>query len=214
MSRRDEIIEVAATILREDGPAALTSVEVASRVGVTQSAIYRHIIDMDELSGVASRIVVSELTAVLNSILLAPDVDFDELAGIAELSNKIVQVMTDEAQAFMVIDRWRFAEGVLGDGIREALASARDLVVFLIEREWRSEYGYTDPLRTALIQVQSAHAEVMVDNVIAVARLLRGGGDSAAQARLLQLRIVTGWIAYVVDLQSRLGRPIPVIDVA
>ena len=92
VSRRDEIIEEAVAILREEGPAALTSVNVAARIGVTQSAIYRHIVDMDELSGIASRIVVSELTAMLNSILLAPDVNFDDLDGILELSSKIVRV--------------------------------------------------------------------------------------------------------------------------
>jgi len=214
VSRREEIIEVAATILREEGPAALTSVEVASRVGVTQSAIYRHIVDMDELSGIASRIVVSELTSVFNSILLSPDVDFDELSGIADLSVKIIEAMRNEAQAFEVIDRWRFAEGSLGDGIRDVLATARDLLVFVLEREWRNEYAYTEPLPSALVQVQRAHAEVMLENVIAVARLVRAGGEPSAQARLLQLRIVTGWVGYVVDLQSRLDRPIPVIDVA
>ena len=147
VSRREEIIEEAATILREEGPAAVTSVNVAARIGVTQSAIYRHIVDMDELSGIASRIVVSELTAMLNSILLAPDVNFDDLDGILELSSKIVRVMQHDRQAFEVIDRWRFAEGTLGTGIRELLAAGHDLVVFVLESEWHAEYEYADPLR-------------------------------------------------------------------
>lgn len=214
MSRRDEIIEEAATILREEGPAALTSVHVAARIGVTQSAIYRHIVDMDELSGIASRIVVSELTAMLNSILLAPDVNFDDLDGILELSTKIVKVMQEDHQAFEVIDRWRFAEGTLGTGIRELLAAGRDLVVFVLESEWRSEYGYADPLRLSVAAVQRRHAELILDDVIAVARFVRQISDHDDIARMLQLRIVTSWTAYVVDMQSRLGRPLPDIDVA
>lgn len=214
MSRRDEIIEEAVTILREEGPAALTSVNVAARIGVTQSAIYRHIVDMDELSGIASRIVVSELTAMLNSILLAPDVNFDDLDGILELSRKIVTVMADDHQAFEVIDRWRFAEGTLGDGIRELLAAGRDLVVFVLESEWRSEYGYADPLRSSAATVQRRHGELILDDVIALARFVRQSDDHDDVARLLQLRIVTAWTAYVVDMQTRLGRPLPDIEVA
>jgi AcrR family transcriptional regulator len=214
VGRRDEIIEVAATILREDGPAALTSVEVAARIGVTQSAIYRHIVDMDELAAAASRIVVSQMTAVLNSILLAPDADFDELSGIADLSRKLVHAMGSDAQVFEVIDRWRFAEGALGDGIRDTLTSARDLLIVILEREWRDEYGYTDPLTSDLTAVQRSHAEMIVDDVITVARLLRSGTPDRDAARLLQLRIVTGWVAYVADLQTRLGREVPEIEVA
>ncbi|TFH13100.1 MAG: TetR family transcriptional regulator [Acidimicrobiales bacterium] len=214
MSRREEVIEMAVTILREDGPAALTSVNVAARIGVTQSAIYRHIVDMDELSGIASKIVVSELAAMLNSILLAPDVNFDDLDGILELSSRIVTVMADDRQAFEVIDRWRFAEGTLGDGIRELLAAGRDLVVFVLESEWRSTYGYTDPLRLSLVTVQRRHAELILDDVMAIARFVRQSDDHDDVARVLQLRIVTAWTAYVVDMQTRLDRPLPDIDVA
>jgi AcrR family transcriptional regulator len=214
VSRRDEIIQEAVAILHEDGPAALTSVNVAARIGVTQSAIYRHITDMEELSGIASGIVVSELTAVLNSLLLGPDVDLDELDGIAALARKVVATMDVERQAFEVIDRWRFAEGVLGEGIRQALASSRDLLFFVFEKEWRKEYGYSDPLRADTAGVQRAHAQVVVDDVVAVSRLVRDGMHSDDVARLLQLRIVTSWTAYVVDMQTRLGRPLPDIEVA
>jgi AcrR family transcriptional regulator len=214
VSRRDEIIQEAVAILHEDGPAALTSVNVAARIGVTQSAIYRHITDMEELTGIASGIIVSDLTAVLNSLLLGPDVDLDELEGIAALSKKVVATMDVERQAFEVIDRWRFADGVLGDGIRKALASSRDLVVFVFESEWRKEYGYADPLRADTASVQKAHAQIIVDDVVAVSRLVRDGMRTDDVARLLQLRIVTSWTAYVVDMQTRLGRPLPDIEVA
>ncbi len=214
MGRRDDIIEQAVAILREDGPAALTSVNVAARIGVTQPAIYRHIVDMDELSGIASRIVVSDLTATLNAILLAPDVNFDDLAGIAQLSRRMIEVMAADQQAFEVIDRWRFADGTLGDGIRELLIAGRDLVVFVLESEWRSEYGYAEPLTSSLATVQRRHAELLVDDMIAFARFIRGGADHEEVARMMQLRIVTSWTAYVVDLQTRLGRRLPDIDVA
>ena len=43
---------------------------------------------------------------------------------------------------------------------------------------------------------------------------LGGPGEDADVARMLQLRIVTSWTAYVVDMQTRLGRPLPDIEVA
>ena len=214
MSRRDEIIHAAATILREDGPAALTSVNVAQRVGISQPAIYRHIDGMDDLVGAASRIVVSEITAVLHSILLAPDVDYDDLAGIRALADQMVTAMRREAQAFEVVDRWRFAQGPLGDGIRQVMSSACDLVAFVLEEQWRREYGYAEPLQSDATATQLAHASVMVDDIVAVARLTRHGAADDDAVRLAQLRIVTAWIAYVVDMQTRLGRPVPTIEVA
>ena len=214
VSRRDEIIHAAATILREDGPAALTSVNVAQRVGISQPAIYRHIDGMDDLVGAASRIVVSEITAVLHSILLAPDVDYDDLAGIRALADQMVTAMRREAQAFEVVDRWRFAQGPLGDGIRQVMSSACDLVAFVLEEQWRREYGYAEPLQSDATATQLAHASVMVDDIVAVARLTRHGAADDDAVRLAQLRIVTAWIAYVVDMQTRLGRPVPTIEVA
>ena len=87
-------------------------------------------------------------------------------------------------------------------------------MVFVLESEWRSEYGYPDPLRLSVATVQRRHAELILDDVIALARFVRQNDDHDDVARLLQLRIVTAWTAYVVDMQTRLGRPLPDIDVA
>ena len=213
VSRRDEIIGVAAAILREDGPAALTSVNVAKRVGLSQPAIYRHIDGMDDLAGVASRIVVSEITAVLQSILLGPDVDYEDSAGITAIADEMVSAMRREAQAFEIVDRWRFAQGALGEGIREVMDSARDLLAFVLEEQWRREYGYDEPLQRAEQATQLAHASVMVDDMIGVARLVRENTRHVDTVRLARLRIVTAWIAYVIDMQTRLGRDVPTIEV-
>ena len=100
-------------------------------------------------------------------------------------------------------------------GIRELLAAGRDLVVFVLESEWRAEYGYADPLRSSVAAVQRRACRTHPR------RRHRGAPascDSAAidddVARMLQLRIVTSWTAYVVDMQTRLGRPLPDIEVA
>ena len=63
-------------------------------------------------------------------------------------------------------------------------------------------------------QVQRRHAGLILDDVIAIARFVRQSDDHDDVARVLQLRIVTAWTAYVVDMQTRLDRPLPDIDVA
>ena len=67
------MIAQATVLLRESGPSAVTSVNVAARLGVTQSAIYRHIRDMDELNDLASYAVVNELNSVMMAALSAPE---------------------------------------------------------------------------------------------------------------------------------------------
>ena len=62
--------------------------------------------------------------------------------------------------------------------------------------------------------VQRRHAELILDDVIAIVRFVRQSSDHADIARMLQLRIVTSWTAYVVDMQTRLDRPLPDIEVA
>lgn len=73
VSRRDDVVIAATDLLRESGPAGLTSVSVAARLGLTQSAIYRHIRDMDELTTIASQTVVGELTSVMFAAVAEPE---------------------------------------------------------------------------------------------------------------------------------------------
>ena len=70
------------------------------------------------------------------------------------------------------------------------------------------------PSAEACAAVQRRHAELILDDVIAMARFVRQSSDHDDIARMLQLRIVTSWTAYVVDMQTRLGRPLPDIEVA
>lgn len=59
MSRRDEILEVAATLLEQEGPDALTMREVAARMGIRAPSLYKHVRDKDDIiAGVQERALI------------------------------------------------------------------------------------------------------------------------------------------------------------
>jgi AcrR family transcriptional regulator len=59
MSRRDEILDVAATVLEEQGPDALTMRELAARMGIRAPSLYKHVRDKDDIvAGIQERALV------------------------------------------------------------------------------------------------------------------------------------------------------------
>jgi AcrR family transcriptional regulator len=58
-SRRDEILDLAATLLEEEGPGALTMRELADRVGIRAPSLYKHVKDKDDIiAGVQERALI------------------------------------------------------------------------------------------------------------------------------------------------------------
>ena len=74
-SRRDEILEVAVTVLEEAGPEALTMRELADRMGIRAPSLYKHVQDKDDIvAGVqewALRDLARHLSAVPGQGLVA-----------------------------------------------------------------------------------------------------------------------------------------------
>lgn len=55
-SRREEILDVAVTLLEEEGPEALTMRELADRIGMRAPSLYKHVRDKDDIvAGVQER---------------------------------------------------------------------------------------------------------------------------------------------------------------
>ncbi len=214
MTRRDDVLREAVTLVRAGGPAALTSGNVAAALGLTQSAIYRHVRDMDELTALTSEIIVGELTAVVHQLLLDPDIDWGETGSFQRISARLVETMAERSQEFSVVDRWRFEPGELGRGIRHTLAAARAVAGDLLEQEWRTEFGWTAPLDDADTSVLDAYAQLMQDEVIAVARLVssRAGPEHRDEmTQLLEYRLLSGWYSLSIDLNDRLGLDKPLV---
>jgi AcrR family transcriptional regulator len=74
-SRRDEVLDVAVTVLEEAGPEALTMRELADRLGIRAPSLYKHVQDKDDIvAGVqerALRDLGSHLSAVTGQGLVA-----------------------------------------------------------------------------------------------------------------------------------------------
>jgi AcrR family transcriptional regulator len=213
MGRRDEVIAEATALLRESGPRALTSVNVAARLGVTQSAIYRHIRDMDELTTIASTAVVDELASVMFAAVASPETDGNDGSHLALFSERVVDCMMQHAQAFGIVDRWRYDDGQLGTGIRSLLDAGAQMVAGELETAWRREFRHTRKLNAQVQAAQLAHAMLIIDDVVAVARSMPVDKPSQRRHadRMLRLRLFAGWCGYVQDLHHRYGLPMPTL---
>ena len=207
------MIEAATELLRESGPTALTSVNVAARLGVTQSAIYRHVRDMDELTTVASHAVVSDLTSVMAAAVAAPETTWGDGTHLEHFARRLVALIAEHESAFRTIDRWQHVEGELGDGIRATLDAGAQLIAGELESHWRITFEYDAPIDESTRAAQVVHARLVIDDVIAVARSVHGAGPDRRQlaTRVLGLRLFTGWCAYVLEMNTRLGLEVPAL---
>lgn len=214
-SRRDQAIAHAADLLREGGPNALTSVAVAERLGVTQSAVYRHIRNMDELSALAAGVLIEELNAVLGEALLDPSLDWEHIDDVGRLCRSLVDIMVVNSRAFAVVDQWRFVGGALGLGIEQVVADVIDIVAALLESRWRIEFHHQSPLSSTDATALRRHAQAMHDDGHAIARLARSQPtdlDIEAIGDMLKYRLLAGWASFVIDMNERVGLPFPHID--
>jgi AcrR family transcriptional regulator len=74
-SRREEILDVAVTVLEEEGPEALTMRKLADRMGIRAPSLYKHVHDKDDIvAGVQERALLDmgrHLSAVTGQGLVA-----------------------------------------------------------------------------------------------------------------------------------------------
>ena len=141
MNRRQDVIDAAVALLQEGGPSALTTVAVAARLGITQSAIYRHVHNVDELATLASRQVVAAMQDRLRTAILGADMEWGGVGIVRKFADVIVGMMETDTKSFEIVDRWRYAEGALGAGIRDMLDEGSEFGCTIIESEWRKRYG-------------------------------------------------------------------------
>jgi AcrR family transcriptional regulator len=221
-TRRKQLIGHAADLLREGGPRSLTSVAVAERMGITQSAVYRHVRNMEELSVLAAEVVMAELNRALQVTLFDPEVDWDDTAGMGLVCRHLVAAGVEHRRSFEVVARWRFVDGPLGDGINRVIDESVDLIAALLELRWRTVFGHQGALARRDKRALRAHAQALYDDGSAVVRLAFET-DSAPASTVLSLddlavtlhhRLVGGWAAFVVDMNARLDLPFPRIDLS
>jgi len=207
-SRRDEIIALAADLLREGGPTALTSVSVAERAGISQSSVYRHVDNMDELAALAGKRVLTDLAGALAAAVLSADIDGAAATDISVIANRMIDVMKERSTTYEVVDRWQFVDGPLGEAVRSAVDDSCRTIAMLLEHRWRRETGWADPFDDDTVRLQLTHAHSFQADGHAVARVVRTSDDPAtlgALTTVLTSRMIGGWHAYVADMQRQTG---------
>ena len=187
----------------------LTTVAVASRLGVTQSAIYRHVHNVDELATVASRQVVAAMQERLRTAILGADMTWGRAGMVRKFADLIVDMVKSDSTSFEIVDRggtptarsaqgsarcstWAASSAPPSSNPNGASGTATP------SGSRRRCGGPADPL--SLIQ----------DDVFRLARLVSDGGypgGNEAIARMLELRMLAGYMAYSSDLNRRLGLP-------
>ena len=148
MVKRTEIVDAAVQVMRGGGPAAVTSVGVAARLGLTQSALYRYVRDVDELRTLAVERLLGELEADLTAAVVATGIGDANSTETAVFALRLVEATARHAVAFEVVDRFRFADGDLGAGIRAMLERGREFTASVLERRWQQAHkGVDQPAR-------------------------------------------------------------------
>ena len=180
----------------EGGPSALTTVAVAARLGVTQSAIYRHVHNVDELATLASRQIVARLQAQLRTHHRTTrtcrghkDGDTRNFCDLIVAADGCRTEDVRDDRSVALRRRMRSAPGsaTCSTGV-ERVQRARSW-----NRMWRTLYGYDKPLTPVAGRHSCAYAGLIQDDVINVARLVRDGrlpGGRDAIARILELRLI------------------------
>jgi AcrR family transcriptional regulator len=199
VTQRDRAIEAATDLARRDGLGAITSVAVAQRLGVTQSAVYRHIRDVDELRTLAIHRLVAEVDDELGSIVREVGQQWTTRVDFNSFVRRVVDAMARHSSALCLLDRWRFAENEIGEGIRTRLLRGRDGIAAMLESEWIRTRGHPAPLTATQKAMLRAHAQLVQDDLLGVARFLRNGrfpGGREALVAILKSRSLAAWTAF------------------
>ncbi len=199
VTQRDRAIEAATDLARRDGLGAITSVAVAQRLGVTQSAVYRHIRDVEELRTLAIHRLVGEVDDELASIVREVGQQWNTRVEFTSFVRRLVDALSRHSATLCMLDRWRFAENEIGEGIRARLLRGRDGIAALLESEWNRTHGMSERMTAAQRAMLQAHAQLVQDDILGVARILRSGrfpGGRQALVTILKSRSLAAWTAF------------------
>ena len=73
LTRREEIVAAALTLLEEDGPEAVTMRAVAARVGIKAPSLYKHVPDKDDLETLLIAEGFRQSGAAFSAVVDSPD---------------------------------------------------------------------------------------------------------------------------------------------
>jgi AcrR family transcriptional regulator len=144
---RDELVVVAAELLDEGGPAAVTLREVGARAGVSRTAPYRHFADKDALlAAIAARELSRRLAPDATSS--RPPSPMNQMLGYVRWAQR------HPARFKLTFGAWSGESAELGDSAH--LARQR-LVEAVVEEQRAGRLPKGDPERVAALVLALAH---------------------------------------------------------
>lgn len=158
ISRKDEIVKVAATLFRKRGYSAITMRDIASEMDIKAASLYNHISGKQEILADIILEVAQEFTTGMNQVISQQSSTLKKLENLIELH---IDITLNHSEALASLNNdWMHLEG-------------DNLSAFI---KMRDEYedNFRELIKTGIEsnEIRSAHPEVILFSILSTLRTL------------------------------------------
>jgi len=158
ISRKDEIVKVAATLFRKKGYSAITMRDIASEMDIKAASLYNHISGKQEILADIILEVAQEFTTGMNQVISQQSSTLKKLENLIELH---IDITLNHSEALASLNNdWMHLEG-------------DNLNAFI---KMRDEYedNFRELIKTGIEvnEIRSAHPEVILFSILSTLRTL------------------------------------------
>lgn len=158
ISRKDEIVKVAATLFRKRGYSAITMRDIASEMDIKAASLYNHISGKQEILADIILEVAQEFTTGMNQVISQQSSTLKKLENLIELH---IDITLNHSEALASLNNdWMHLEG-------------DNLNAFI---KMRDEYedNFRELIKTGIDvnEIRSAHPEVILFSILSTLRTL------------------------------------------
>ncbi|MBB6682506.1 TetR/AcrR family transcriptional regulator [Aequorivita sp. 609] len=158
ISRKDEIVKVAATLFRKRGYSAITMRDIASEMDIKAASLYNHISGKQEILADIILEVAQEFTTGMNQVISQQSSTLKKLENLIELH---IDITLNHSEALASLNNdWMHLEG-------------DNLNAFI---KMRDEYedNFRELIKTGIEvnEIRSAHPEVILFSILSTLRTL------------------------------------------
>lgn len=158
ISRKDEIVKVAATLFRKRGYSAITMRDIASEMDIKAASLYNHISGKQEILADLILEVAQEFTTGMNQVISQQSSTLKKLENLIELH---IDITLNHSEALASLNNdWMHLEG-------------DNLNAFI---KMRDEYedNFRELIKTGIEvnEIRSAHPEVILFSILSTLRTL------------------------------------------
>lgn len=158
ISRKDEIVKVAATLFRKRGYSAITMRDIASEMDIKAASLYNHISGKQEILADIILEVAQEFTTGMNQVISQQSSTLKKLENLIELH---IDITLNHSEALASLNNdWMHLEG---DNLN-AFIKMRD--------EYEDNFRELIKSGIEVNEIRSAHPEVILFSILSTLRTL------------------------------------------